>query len=150
MNLLLKKNYKVDSQVIGGLLPDKIHLLKGSFAIVAINTDEPDRIYFWRQFSPLFVTTTDDGLFFSSLGTSLEKHIPGKRVKEVPNYSWGIFEKGKMSYNIDIPEPPNFHMPILFSKIRIIGPDRKGEYHATSYADSEETVLERLTRSCSR
>lgn len=145
LNLLLKKKYKVDSQVIGGLLPDRINLLRGSFAIVAINTDEPDRIYFWRNFSPLFVVTNKDGLFFSSLGTSLEKHLPGERVKEVPNYSHGIFENGKMSYNIELPPPP-IMSPILLSDIWLIGPDGKGEYHATSYAHREETVLERLAR----
>lgn len=145
INLILKKNYKVDSQVIGGLLPDKLELLMGSFAIVAFNIEQPGVIHFWRQYSPLYIAITPDGMFFSSLQDSLKKHLPDADIQEVPDGSYGILERDKMSYSL-MPIPDPISMPILLKGFWLMGPDSKGEYHATLNANREKAVLEGFTR----
>lgn len=140
INLELKKNYKVDSQVIGGLLPNKMKLLEGSYAVVAFNINDPGVIYFWRQYSPLFIAVSPEGTFFSSLRKSLESNLPGVKVEEIPDYSYGILESDRMSYNI-IPHEEPISTPILLNGFWLVGPDSKGEYHATLNADREKAVF---------
>jgi glucosamine 6-phosphate synthetase-like amidotransferase/phosphosugar isomerase protein len=145
LNLKFRKHYKVDSQVIGHLLPDNLNLLEGSFAIVAFHISEPDKIYFWRMYSPLFIAISPEGTFFSSLEASLKKHLPGIAVKEVPNYSDGILTKDKMSYNVN-----PIILPNLLKGFWLMGPDTKGDYHAMLNADREEAFLKGFTRLSSR
>lgn len=143
LNQKLGKNYEVDSQVIGDLLPNRINELRGSYAIVAFNINEPDKIYFWRMFSPLFIAISDEGCFFSSIGTALQDNLPNYVIKEAPNGSNGIIQPGNMSFNLE----PSF-MPILFNSFRLVGPDAKGEYHATTNLNAKAFGFEGRARSC--
>lgn len=150
LNQMLGKDYKVDSQVIGDLLPNRINLLRGSYAIVAINKKEPDKIYFWRWFSPLFVAMSQGGSFFSSIGPILQDLLPEYNLREAPNGSYGVIEKGRMSFDfLDLPHYDSLSMPILFSRFRLMGSESGGANHATFNLDAQALGLQGRSRSCS-
>lgn len=148
LNKELGTNYEVDSQVIGALLPDRIHLLQGYYAIVAINTDEPDRIYFWRLYAPLFVGISKDACFFSSIGQSLQRNLfyGDFAIKEAPNGSHGFLERGKMTFDVDPIKPAK--LPTIYNSFWLVGPDGKGEYHAASNVVAQALGFQGRARSC--
>ena len=67
-----------------------VEMLKGSFALLMVNVDDPGTIWYAVNYKPAFVTTTDHGVYVTSQAHYIpveDSHLP--RPEAVPPYSFG-------------------------------------------------------------